>query len=203
MLLRVPAVRWQALSGLLAQVTQGASGIGIILVVRQHTGSLALAGGVVGALSIAAGVARPLQGRLIDRRGAAGVIAGTGLGHAAALVAIVSLAMVPAVTFTYKTISAVGWSYGAGRPLPPTRPAQGPGNSAVPPSSTAKLWSFGTVANSDRRLVAALWRRNQISGRNWKTPARPLVASVATPNWSPSQSSVLCAPGRDIVSPSC
>jgi MFS family permease len=88
-LLGQPQVRWQALSGLLAQVTQGASGVGIILVVRQHTGSLALAGGVVGASSIAVGIARPLQGRLIDRRGAAGVVAATGLGHAVALAAIV------------------------------------------------------------------------------------------------------------------
>ena len=63
LLLRQAAVRWQALSGLLAQITQGASGVGIILVVKQQTGSLALAGGVVGALSVAAGAARPLQGR--------------------------------------------------------------------------------------------------------------------------------------------
>jgi MFS family permease len=95
-LLRQPEVRRQAASGLLAQVTQGASGVGIILVVRQHTGSLALAGAVVGALSVAAGIARPMQGRLIDRRGAAGVVAGTGLVHAAALAAIVAAAAGPA-----------------------------------------------------------------------------------------------------------
>jgi MFS family permease len=69
-LLHSPAVRWQALTGLLAQTTQGAGGIGIILVIREHHGSLALAGAVVGVLSVAAGVARPVQGRLIDRRGA-------------------------------------------------------------------------------------------------------------------------------------
>ena len=48
-LLHSPAVRWQALSGLLAQTTQGAGAIGIILVIRGHQGSLALAGAVVGA----------------------------------------------------------------------------------------------------------------------------------------------------------
>jgi predicted MFS family arabinose efflux permease len=90
-LLRSPGVRWQAGTGLLAQVTQGAAGIGIILVIRQHAGSLALAGGVVGALSIAAGIARPIQGRLIDRRGAVGVMAVCGVVHPAALVAIVGL----------------------------------------------------------------------------------------------------------------
>src|SRR5205085_5768199 len=91
-LLRQPQVRWQAVNGLLVQVTQGASGVGIILVIRQHAGSVALAGGVVGALYVAAGLAGPLQGRLIDRRGAAGVVAATGAGHAAALAAIVLLA---------------------------------------------------------------------------------------------------------------
>ena len=48
-LLRSPGVRWQALSGLLAQTTQGAGAIGVILVIRGHHGSLALAGAVVGA----------------------------------------------------------------------------------------------------------------------------------------------------------
>jgi MFS family permease len=87
-------VRWQVISGLLAQVTQGAGAVGIILVVHQGTGSLALAGGVVGALFIAAGLARPLQGRLIDRRGAREVMAGSGLIHALALGGIVAVAPV-------------------------------------------------------------------------------------------------------------
>jgi MFS family permease len=90
-LLRLPVVRLQAGAGLVAQITQGAAAIGIILVVRHDTGSLALAGGVVGALSIAAGLARPVQGRLIDRRGAAGVMAVCGVVHPAALAAIVGV----------------------------------------------------------------------------------------------------------------
>ena len=88
-LLRLSAVRWQVATGLLAQVTQGAAAVGIILVVRQHTGSLALAGGVVGALSIAAGVSRPVQGRQIDRRGPRDVMALCGVTHALALGGIV------------------------------------------------------------------------------------------------------------------
>jgi MFS family permease len=90
-LLRSPAVRWQALSGLLAQTTQGAGAIGIILVIRGHHGSLALAGAVVGAVSIAGGLARPAQGRFMDRRGARGLMAATGVVHPAAVVAIVAL----------------------------------------------------------------------------------------------------------------
>jgi predicted MFS family arabinose efflux permease len=76
-------------AGAIAQVTQGAASVGIILVVRQHRGALALAGAVVGSLWIAAGIARPIQGRLIDRRGPAEVMAACGVAHAAALVGIV------------------------------------------------------------------------------------------------------------------
>jgi MFS family permease len=91
-LLRIRAVRLEALSGLVAQVTQGAAGVGTVLVVRQRTGSLPLAGAVVGVLSIAAGVSRPVQGRLIDVRGPVGVLVGCGIVHPAALIGIVGLA---------------------------------------------------------------------------------------------------------------
>src|ERR1700760_1964286 len=90
-LLRSRTVRWQALSGLLAQATQGAGAVGIILVIRGHNGSLALAGAVVGAVSIAGGLARPVQGRFIDRRGPRGLMAVTGIAHPVAIVAIVAL----------------------------------------------------------------------------------------------------------------
>jgi hypothetical protein len=92
-LVRLPGVGWQAVMGLVAQLTQGAAAIGIVLVVRGHTGSLALAGVVVGGLSIAAGLSRPLQGRLISRRGAAGVMAVCGVVHGAALLAASSAAL--------------------------------------------------------------------------------------------------------------
>jgi predicted MFS family arabinose efflux permease len=59
----------QGAAGLVAQLTQAAAGLGIILVVREAGGSLTLAGGAAGAFLIATGVARPVQGRLIDRHG--------------------------------------------------------------------------------------------------------------------------------------
>ena len=90
-LLRSTTLRWQALGGLLAQTTQGAGPIGVILVIRGHHGSLALAGAVVGAVSIAGGVARPVQGRFIDRRGPRGLMTVTGIVHPAAVIAIVAL----------------------------------------------------------------------------------------------------------------
>lgn len=113
-LLRLAAVRSEALAGLIAQVSQGAAGIGLILVVRAHSGSLALAGSVVGALSIAAGLARPLQGRLIDRRGASAPMALCGVIHPAALVGIVGLAQLKA-----PGISLIALGVLAGLALPP------------------------------------------------------------------------------------
>jgi predicted MFS family arabinose efflux permease len=68
-LLRDRLAQRQGIAGLIAQLTQAAAGLGIILVVREAGGSLSLAGGAAGAFLIATGAARPLQGRLIDRHG--------------------------------------------------------------------------------------------------------------------------------------
>lgn len=92
-MLLTPNGIFQAVAGLVAQLTQGAAAIGIVLVVRQHIGSVALAGAVAGALAIAAGLARPVQGRLMDRHGIAVVMAACGLVHPAALVAIVGVSL--------------------------------------------------------------------------------------------------------------
>lgn len=59
----------QGAAGLVAQLTQAAAGLGIILVVREAGGSLSLAGAAAAVFLIATGVARPVQGRLIDRHG--------------------------------------------------------------------------------------------------------------------------------------
>jgi predicted MFS family arabinose efflux permease len=134
-LLRSPGVPWQAGTGLLAQVTQGAGAVGIILVVRQHAGSLALAGAVVGALSIAAGVARPIQGRLIDRRGAPGVLAACGVLHPAALAAIVGLS-----------------HRGDPRSLPVVFGVLA--GLTLPPVSTSMRVAWGAVVGEDERTAA-------------------------------------------------
>jgi predicted MFS family arabinose efflux permease len=89
-------------------------GVGIILVVRGHTGSLALAGGVVGALSIAAGVSRPIQGRLIDARGSPIVMAVCGTLHPAALIGIAAAAPPHAIRALLPVLGVV-----AGATLPP------------------------------------------------------------------------------------
>jgi MFS family permease len=95
-LIRIPAVRWQAFTGLTAQVIQGAASAGVILVARQHGYSLVLGGAVAAGFWIAGGIARPLQGRVIDRRGSATLTAACGIVNGAALAGVVGLAAVHA-----------------------------------------------------------------------------------------------------------
>ena len=134
----LPGVGPQAAAGLVAQVTQGAAGVGLILVVRRHTGSLPLAGGVVGALSIAAGLARPIQGRVIDRRGAAALTAACGTVHAAAIIGIVGLAHIHAPGATLVLLGALA-------------------GFALPPVSTTMRVSWGAaVAETERTSAYSL-----------------------------------------------
>lgn len=86
-LLRVPVVRRQTLSSVVAQVTQTVA-VGIALVVHGATGSLAAGGVAAAAFALGVCVARPVQGRALDRRGVRPVLVGCALGHAAALCAL-------------------------------------------------------------------------------------------------------------------
>ena len=102
------------LLGLLAQLTQGAAPLGLVLVVRQATGSLIAAGAVSAALWVGAAVARPIQGRLIDRHGSRAVMLICGPVHAAALIGVVLIARAHGAALVMVVCSAV-----AGLMLPP------------------------------------------------------------------------------------
>ncbi len=91
-LIAFPSVRRQAVTGLAAQVIQGAASAGVILVVRQHGYSLALGGGVAAAFWISGAAARPLQGRIIDRRGSATLTAVSGVVNCAGFAGVVGAA---------------------------------------------------------------------------------------------------------------
>lgn len=134
-LLRLPSVRREAVAGLIAQVTQGTAGVGIILVVREQAGSLALAGVVVGALSVAAGIARPIQGKLIDRRGTRGLMALCGVIHPAALAGVVGLAHAHAPGITLVALGALA-------------------GLALPPVSTSMRVSWGAIVPGGERTAA-------------------------------------------------
>jgi predicted MFS family arabinose efflux permease len=110
----VPAVRRQALAGLLAQMSQGGADVGIVLVVRNATGSLVWAGVAAAGFAVGAGVARPIQGRFMDRRGPVGVLVASGVIHAAALVVLVGLAELGAPAATLVVVAVA-----AGLGLPP------------------------------------------------------------------------------------
>jgi MFS family permease len=133
--LRKPGAGLQAGAGLVAQLTQGASTIGIVLVIHQHAGSVALAGAVAGALAVAAGISRPVQGRLMDRRGAGGVMVVCGLVHPAALIGIVGVSLL----------------HGPGVPLLALGVLAG---IALPPVSTAMRVAWGEAVAVEDRTAA-------------------------------------------------
>ncbi len=134
-LFRLPAVRWQAASGLLAQVIQGTASVGIILVMREYGASLSLAGAVLAALWIASAVARPIQGRLIDRHGPAELILICAVVNGASLVAIVGLAS----------------AHGSGVALVALGVLAGLG---LPPVSTSMRIAWAGAAGEGERTVA-------------------------------------------------
>ncbi|MFI6602259.1 MFS transporter [Nonomuraea sp. NPDC050536] len=113
-LLRRPGLAAQAMLGLAAQLTQQVAPVGTVLVVRDSTRSLALAGACAAAMSIGTGLARPVQGRLIDRRGARPVLVVTALAHVGALAGLVACAGVRAPGWVLAVLALV-----AGGNLPP------------------------------------------------------------------------------------
>src|SRR5690242_10184168 len=116
-------------------MSQGVFGIGIVLVVREHTGSVALAGAVAGAVSVAAAVARPVQGRLMDRRGLARLNALCGIAHPTALIAIVAVSVDDG---SHALLLVLGVVAGL----------------ALAPISTAMRVAWGEAAGDDDRTAA-------------------------------------------------
>ena len=78
-------------SAVLARLPTGVNALAVVLFLEARTGSFAFAGLVAGALAIGSAVGAPLQGRLVDVRGARRVLLPLSLVHAGGLVAIVVL----------------------------------------------------------------------------------------------------------------
>ena len=83
--LRAPHVMPLLFATLLARLPIGINGLAVLLYVREARDSFAVAGAVVGALALGAGVSAPVLGRAIDRLGARRIIVPAALAHAAAL----------------------------------------------------------------------------------------------------------------------
>jgi predicted MFS family arabinose efflux permease len=162
-LLAEPGFRHQALSGFLAQLTQGGAGLAVILLIQQNRGSLALAGVATAGFVAGAGIARPIQGRLIDRRGPAAVLVGVAILHTAALLALVPLARsdVPGAVL-------VATALAAGLGLPPV-------------SQTQRL-AWGELAGEDRTAAYSM-----VTLIQWAAVlAGPLLVGVLVATGSPS-----------------
>jgi MFS family permease len=68
-LLSVPGARRLLVSAVVGRMPLGMSSLAILLLVRAHTGSFAIAGASVGAFALAGAAAAPMQGALVDRLG--------------------------------------------------------------------------------------------------------------------------------------
>lgn len=113
-LFRVPHVRRLVLSGMLARLPMGMIGLALLLLVRESGGSYTAAGLVSGAYFVATAVGAPIAGRLVDRRGQAGILLRRAIVFPALLGAVCALALVDAPLALIATCSA-----GAGLFLPP------------------------------------------------------------------------------------
>ena len=101
-------------SVVIARLPAGINSLAVVLFLQERTGSFAIAGLVVGALAIGSAVGAPLQGRLVDARGARRVLLPLSLVHAAGLAAIVALGHAGAGVVPMMVVAVVG-----GAALPP------------------------------------------------------------------------------------
>ncbi|MFD8599599.1 MFS transporter [Kitasatospora sp. NPDC059646] len=99
-LLRTPRAWTFLLPALIARLPYAMLGLGIVLLVRDTTGSYGLAGGVAAVAAVAQALIGPQTGRLADRHGQAAVLVPAVLVHAAAVAALIALAHAGAPDWT-------------------------------------------------------------------------------------------------------
>lgn len=78
------------LSSLVARLPVGINGLGIVLFLREQTGSFSVAGAVAGGLALGIGAGAPFIGRLVDRQGIR-VLLPLALANAASLMVLLAL----------------------------------------------------------------------------------------------------------------
>jgi MFS family permease len=89
--LALPGVRLVAATSLVARLPKGMVPLAIVLLVRQSTGSYALAGMTAALVAVGDAVSTPAQGRLVDRLGRGWVLIPTAAVHLAAVAAVLVL----------------------------------------------------------------------------------------------------------------
>lgn len=90
--LSIPHVRASVLTALLGRIPIGMIGLTTVLLIRQQTGSYAVAGAVAAAYAISAGLVAPALGRLIDKHGIPKVIVPLAIAQPIALAILVAAA---------------------------------------------------------------------------------------------------------------
>jgi MFS family permease len=116
--LSLPGCAHVLATALIARLPQGMTSLGILLLVRSHTGSYAAAGIAVGAYDFATAAGAPLVGRLVDRFGRRRVLGPEAMLQALMLVAIVIAAHAGAGAVALVVLSAL-----AGGLWPPIAPS--------------------------------------------------------------------------------
>lgn len=111
--LAVPGVRLVATSSLIARLPKGMVPLGIVLLLRQATGSYTAAGVTVALFALGDAVSAPIQGRLVDRFGRGRVLIPTVAAHAGAVAAILVLVRHSAPA---SALAACGCAAGVGMP---------------------------------------------------------------------------------------
>jgi MFS family permease len=116
--LSVPGCARVLATALIARLPQGMTSLGILLLIRTHTGSYAVAGIAVGAYDFATAAGAPVVGRLVDRFGRRRV-----LGPGAMLQTVVLVALVVAAHAGAGAVWLVVLSALAGGLWPPIAPS--------------------------------------------------------------------------------
>jgi MFS family permease len=116
--LSVPGCARVLSTALIARLPQGMTSLGILLLVRSHTGSYAAAGIAVGAYDFATAAGAPLVGRLVDRFGRRRVLGPGAILQTLVLVALVGTAHAGAGAVPLVVLSAL-----AGGLWPPIAPS--------------------------------------------------------------------------------
>jgi predicted MFS family arabinose efflux permease len=171
-LLRRPGVARLVVGAFIGRLSTGMETLAFILLVRQTSGSFALAGGVAAADAVGAGVAATPMGRAVDRLGQTRVLGGTAGLHVVGLGALL-------VAARGHAIGAVLIGLGAAIGLS-TPPVGGAMRTMWP-----RLTSSGPTLERAFALEATLQELVFIIG--------PLLVGAIVAGFSPSAAVVVCA----------
>lgn len=93
--LRTPGIRPAFVPSIIGRLSLATSGLALVFLLEQATGSFAVAGAITAALGLANVIATPWRSRLIDRFGQLRVLSALGGVHAVSLIALALLPLAP------------------------------------------------------------------------------------------------------------